>query len=446
MAGYIANRLPRQPGRSGWEAILHSREQFACLEANLTADVAIVGAGFAGLSAARRIGQLDPTASVAVLEAGAVGEGPAGRNSGFMIDLPHNLSSDDYAGKDLDHDRNVIANNRIAIGFARNLAAESQMPSWVFNPCGKVNAAATDAGDAHNQRFRDYLGKLGEDCRALDAAEMQALTGTKFYTSGLQTPGTVLIQPAAYIRRLAESLGQRLTVYEGSPVLKIRRDGHAWHLETKNSAVSAKRVILATNGHAESFGLFRRRLMHIFTYASMTRALTTDEVRALGGTTDWGVTPADPMGATVRRISGAGGDRIVVRARFSYDPSMEVSPARIKRVGALHDDKFRDRFPMLPGVSMEFRWAGHLCLSRNGVPAFGEVEDGLISAVCQNGLGTVQGTLSGMAAAEVALGQPKSAAAALAGLDAPCKLPPEPLAWIGANATLRWKEWRAGAE
>jgi len=58
------------------------------------------------------------------------------------------------------------------------------------------------------------------------------------------------------------------------------------------------------NGHLNSFGFLRGRLLHVFTYASMTRALTPAEVRRLGGAPRWGLTPADPMGSTVRRISG----------------------------------------------------------------------------------------------------------------------------------------------
>ncbi len=101
---------------------------------------------------------------------------------------------------------------------------------------------------------------------------------------------------------------------------------------------------------------------------------------------------------------------------------------------------------MLAGIGMDYRWAGHLCLSWNGVPAHGEIEKGLFSAVCQNGLGTTKGTLAGMSAAELATGNDSDITRALAAMDPPKRLPHEPLAWLGAKASLRWKEWRAGRE
>jgi glycine/D-amino acid oxidase-like deaminating enzyme len=67
------------------------------LEGDRTADFVIIGGGFAGLSAARRLTQLQPKARIVVLEASRLAEGSAGRNSGFMIDLPHELASQ-FAG------------------------------------------------------------------------------------------------------------------------------------------------------------------------------------------------------------------------------------------------------------------------------------------------------------------------------------------------------------
>ena len=162
MTAYTAKRLPRQTGPAGWNAILPPQTSLPRLEQNISADVTIVGGGFAGLSAARRLRQLDPALKVVLLEAGRFAESSAGRNSGFMIDLPHDLASDNYAGDGLEADRATIALNRRAIKFATNVADEGNLPQEMFDPCGKFNAAATRAGDRHNREFAAHLDRLGE--------------------------------------------------------------------------------------------------------------------------------------------------------------------------------------------------------------------------------------------------------------------------------------------
>jgi len=101
---------------------------------------------------------------------------------------------------------------------------------------------------------------------------------------------------------------------------------------------------------------------------------------------------------------------------------------------------------MLKNVGFEYRWGGLLCLSRNGTSAFGEVEPGLIAAGCQNGLGATRGTYSGMMAAELASERVSEALSRFQDQAAPTRLPPEPFASIGAKATLRWNEFKAGKE
>ena len=186
--------------------------------------------------------------------------------------------------------------------------------------------------------------------------------------------------------------------------------------------------------------------MHVFTYASMTRALSEEEQQKLGGASVWGLTPADPLGTTVRKVNGVGGARLVIRNRFTLDPSMVVSEGRIASVGRDHDRAFVARFPMLDSVGMEYRWGGRLCLSRNNVPAFGEQAQGLYAACCQNGLGTAKGTLHGILAAELASGHQSEMLSQVMAQDAPVQLPPKPFTWLGANAVMRWGEFRAGAE
>lgn len=435
-------RLPRDPGPAAWNALLPAPDPAVVLESAATADYLIIGAGFAGLAAARRLGQLCPGAEIVVLDAVRVGEGPAGRNSGFMIDLPHDLNSDGYAGA-ASADRRQITLNRAAIDFAREAAEEYGLVEGIFQPCGKHNGAATAKGKKLLHGYAAHLKAIGEEFELLDGPAMQTLTGTDFYRAGLFTPGTAMIQPAAYIRGVAEGLSTQVDIRELSPVLSITREGPDHVLECPDGRVTSPRIILAVNGHAQSFGLYSNRFMHVFTYASMTRELDQDEIDRLGGAESWGLIPAEPMGTTVRRLAE---NRIIIRNRFTLDQSMEVSDARVARMGRDHDTSFANRFPMLEGVEMEYRWGGRLCLSLNSTPAFGEIEEGVFSANCQNGLGTVKGTLAGMMAAELAAGGNSPLLADMLAFDAPKRLPPDWMLSIGANAKIRWDELRAGIE
>ncbi|MEM7042063.1 MAG: FAD-binding oxidoreductase [Pseudomonadota bacterium] len=435
-------RLPKDPGPAAWNALLPPAPPAYRLESDITADWLVIGAGWAGLAATCRLMQLRANERIVLLEASRVGEGPAGRNSGFMIDLPHDLASDSYDGA-AESDRQQIRMNRAAINFSAEAAEELGMPAEAFSRSGKVNGAASGKGARHLDDYANHLEGLNETYEVLDDKAMQALTGTTYYRQGLFTPGAAMVQPAMFIRTAAAACAD---LFELSPVTALERVGQDWRADTPKGSVTTPRVILAVNGHAESFGFFERRLMHVFTYASMTRELTAEEVKRLGGEPRWGILPADPMGTTVRRISGTGGDRVVIRNRFSYDPSLTVSDHRLETMAQSHERSFAARFPMLSGVEMDYRWGGRLCLSRNGVPAFGEVAENVFSACCQNGLGTTKGTLAGMLAAELAADTNNPMIAEMLAFEPPSRLPPEPLAWLGANATLRWKERRAGTE
>ena len=438
-------RLPVDPGPSGWNRLLPAPDAAVPLEGRMTADWLVIGAGFAGLSAARRLAQLDPGARIMVLEARRVGDGPAGRNSGFMVDLPHDLASDDYGGS-VDADVERTRDNRRAISFAARVAEEFGFGSEAFSMSGKINAAATERGHRNSLGYARHLNAMGEEHEFLDSVQMRELTGTGYYQSGLFTSGAAIIQPALYVRRLTEALrAGGVVVHEESPVLELRRSGD-WMAMAQRGQVTSPRVILAVNGHLNSFGFLRGRLAHVFTFASMTRALTPDEVSRLGGSPVWGVTPADPLGTTVRRISGTGGDRIVVRNRFAFDPSMEAGQRCLAFAARSHDRAFAARFPSLRGVEMEFRWGGRLCLSLNGVQVIRELEEGMYSACCQNGLGTARGTLAGMLAAELACGVRSEALGRALSAPLPNRLPPMPVARVGAWARIRLSEARAGAE
>src|SRR5262249_45544226 len=184
-----------------------------------------------------------------VLEAQRIGWGAAGRNSGFMIDLPHELSSENYAGG-LEHDLKQIRMNRAGIAFAAEAADEFALGRH-FLRVGKYHGAATTRGLEALARFEKHLANLKEPFEHLDADAMRRLTGTSFYVGGTFTPGAVMIQPAGYIRGLAQGLSRTVEIFEGSPVVSIET-GPEHIVTTPDGEIRTPRLILANNGHVAS--------------------------------------------------------------------------------------------------------------------------------------------------------------------------------------------------
>jgi glycine/D-amino acid oxidase-like deaminating enzyme len=331
--------------------------------------------------------------------------------------------------------------NRAAIRFARDAAEEYGVLEY-FQTCGKYHGAGDGHGLATLRQFERHLDALGEPYTSLSAAEMKEITGSSYYAGGTHAPGAAIIQPAAYVRGVGAGLAQQVEIFESSPVLRIDpgRNAIVW---TAKGKVTAPRIILTVNGHVESFGYFARRLLHVFTFASMTRQLSDAELQTLGGLSDWALVPADPMGTTVRKIRQG---RILVRNTFTYNPNMATSAAQVARMRHRHRRSFEARFPTLAEVDLQYSWGGHLCLSLNSVPAFGEIDEGIYAACCCNGLGTVKGTLGGRLIADLAAKTPEPMLQDILAQPPPRRLYPEPFMTIGAHGRLWWMHHRAGRD
>lgn len=436
------HHLPQNDGRCGWYEMLPEPPAAVPLRGEVTADWVVLGAGLAGLAAARRLAELQPDAAIALVDARRVGFGAAGRNSGFMIDLPHDLSSHDYTG-DRTNDLQQIRLNRGAIDYMRGIVTRHGIDcDWQEQ--GKLHGAVEAQGERSLEAFAKGLSALNEPYRVLGAREMKAITGSDFYLAGLHAPGAVLVQPAALVRGLGASLPENVRLYEDTPVREIQV-GTPHTLITDQGRLQAPRLVLANNAYAAQFGQLglKGRLLPVYTYGSLTRQLSPQELEALGGEERWGLIPANPMGTTVRRL---GSGRLCIRNSFTYNPNVSTSEGRLARVRAAHQRSFERRFPILKGVELEYTWGGALCLTRNNGTPFGEIAPGVFSAVCQNGLGLTRGTISGKLIAEYALGVESELLDIMRKQPKPARNPPEPFLGMGVRSTLAWKEWQAGKE
>lgn len=439
--------LPRNDSLSGWTALAARQHESRRLDEDTTADWLVIGAGFAGLSAARRLLANQAGGRIVVLEARLVAEGASGRNSGFMIDVPHNIADSRYSvgsAAALVHEMSL---NRFAIQFAADVAGEYGMGADTFELAGKVNAAASARGERINRGFAKALGDQGEPFEFLDGKQMREIVGSDYFGSGVYTPGTAIIQPAAYIQSFAAGLSGKVSIFEQSPVVKLERIGHDWVATSPHGSVRAPKVIMAVNGYLRYFGYFQHEFIPIYTYASMTAPFDDRDLPAgTAGKPKWAILPADPMGATLRKITTPDGARILTRTRFRFEPEFSMSSHKLESAVRQQRKAFDVRFPALRGMPMEYTWGGALCLSINHVAAFGEIDEGMYAACCCNGMGTVKSTLSGILAADLATGQRSGRLDDYIRESKPKRLPPAWLLGPMVNTTAKWRELRAGKE
>ena len=116
--------LPKDPRPSGWYAILPEPPPVRRLSGQQKADWVVVGAGFTGVAAARRLAELAPSSRIVLIEAQRAGMGASGRNAGFIIDVPHNA---DAAGSAMEANQRILRLNRFAIAWLQELVEKHQI-------------------------------------------------------------------------------------------------------------------------------------------------------------------------------------------------------------------------------------------------------------------------------------------------------------------------------
>lgn len=434
------NLLPADDQTNGWSGILSPHAEQPVLDVDVRADWVVVGAGFAGLAAARRLARNRPDEHVVLVEAQAVGEGASGRNSGFAIDLPHNVGS---SMAELEGSHRFMRLARAAIEHLQGEVEAHQIDcQWATR--GKYHAAVSTRGTREVlEPFAKELEALGETYEWVDKARLDPVLGTAHFTAAVYTPGCILMNPAALTRGLAESLPDNVTLYERSPVTEVDyRNGVS--LKTPRGSVYAPRMIITVNGLAGEFGFYQGRLLRFAAHASLTRRLTEAEHEAIGAIDEWGLTPVNAFaGITMRYTADR---RILIRQDIHYQPSLRVDDRKRETVRRRHEKLFHERFPRLPQVTLEHTWTGFICLSRNGSPGFGRVAPNVHASVCQNAVGVTKGTIGGILAADMACEQDNPLIADMQGLGEPDALPPSPMLDVGVRAKLAWELWKARGE
>ena len=222
---------------------------FAPVAGTVRADIAVVGGGYTGLSAALHLAEAGR--DVAVIEARTPGWGASGRNGGQVI-----------AG--VKHDPEALLALFGASVGGRMVATVGAAPDAVFGliarhgiACDAVRtgwiqpAVSAATLGVSRERVRQWRA-AGADVSLLDAAEIARLLGSQAYVGGMLDRRGGTVQPLSYARGLAAAAvraGAR--IFAGSPATGLERAGSGWRLAVPGGEVVAERVILATNAYAD---------------------------------------------------------------------------------------------------------------------------------------------------------------------------------------------------
>jgi len=301
-----------------------------------------------------------PNDSIALIEAGVCGENASGRNSGFIIDLPHTTSSD-FGQLEGSH-RYLRLARAATTALEKNVRDFDIRCDWSRD--GKYHAVVTPKGSrAMLDPYAAELTALGEPFEWVEKDALAEKLGTTHFHRAIYTPGCVLVNPAALTRGLADTLPDNVSIFENSPVIGMEysKDVKA---TTQGGSITAPRMILAANGFSDQFGFSENTFVHLALCASLSRPLTQAEQESFGVDQPWGLTPAIG-GITMRYTNDR---RILIRQDIKVAMGQNFPIQKTETIGRNHKALMDARFPALRGVSFENSWVGYICMSRNGAP------------------------------------------------------------------------------
>lgn len=366
-------------------------------------DVAIIGGGFTGLSAALALARRG--ASVAVLEAGSrVAAEASGRNGGHV----NNGLAVDYAelaakvGVDLARSWYHAFDD--AVDSVARVIEEEQI-DCDFLRHGKLKLATRPSQMEALQRNAQRLIDDGvdSDVEILDAAQVSAEIQSERFHGGLLYKRSGQMHMGRFAFGLATAAqAQGAQIHTSAEVTRIERlgDGYAHRLHTARGTVSAKQVLLATgasrHGGYASFGWLRRRLVPIGSFIVVTEPLGAERAKALLAAQRTYVTVANIHHyfrlTTDHRLVFGG------RARFAISsPQSDAASGEILRAG------LAQMFPQLAQVRLDYCWGGLVDMTRDRLPHAGE-RDGLYYAMGYSGHGTQMSVHMGQRMAAVLAG------------------------------------------
>lgn len=352
-------------------------------------DVAVIGAGFTGLSAALHLAEAG--SKVVVLDAEEIGFGGSGRNVGLVNAGLWVMPSEIPKVLGADYGERLLALLGDGPQEVYGLVSKHGMDCEAMH-VGTLHCAVGETGLRELERRCAEWQARGAPVELLDAAGAARALGTNAYTGALLDKRAGTIQPLAYARGLGRAaLAAGAVIHSASPVQGCERDGSVWRLMTPNGTVTADWVIVATNAFSSGpFQMIRQALVRLPYFQCATEplpeALLRDIIPGRQGAWDTKeVLSSFRLDAAGRFIFGSVG---ALRAG-----GQQIHPDWARRA-------MEKLYPALRGQRFSHEWYGWIGMTDDATPRFFELGPQMVAFTGYNGRGIAPGTVFGRVLAQ----------------------------------------------
>jgi glycine/D-amino acid oxidase-like deaminating enzyme len=406
------------------------------LRGDAACDLAVIGGGFSGLWTALLAKEANPGRSVVLIEGNRIGWAASGRNGGFCeASLTH--------GADNGRERFPDEFGTLQRLGEENLdAIEAAIGKYGidcdFERAGSIAVATEDyqVGSLREAAAADGV----EGAMFLDAEAVRAEVNSPTYLAGLwDKEGSAGVQPARLAWGLAdacERIGVRIA--ERTPATGLASDEDGVTVRTRRGVLRARRVALGTNAFPPLVRRLRPYIVPVYDYVLVTEPLSPAQLAAVGWRNRQGIGDAGNQFHYYRltsdnRILWGGYDAIYHfggEVRRAYDQR----PATFAKLAG----HFFTTFPQLEGIGFSHRWGGAIDTCSRFCAFFGTAHRGRVAyALGFTGLGVAATRFGARVMLDLLSGQPTELTQLEMVRSKPVPFPPEPLAYLGVQAT-RW--------
>ena len=365
-------------------------------------DVAVVGAGFTGLSAARTLAKNG--ARVAVLEAESIGWGASSRNGGMVL-TGMKLSVEVLAKRyGMDATRRMYAASLKSIDCVEQIVAEEQI-DCDFSRCGHLEVACKQSHFDGYERWVDLIAReFNHHLKIISKTELRSEIGADIYFGGIVDNVSAAVNPARYVAGLAKAAQTAgACIYERTRVESIKRGSRhgegGFALKTSSGTLFAKSVFIGTSGYTtQATPELKRRIIPIGSFIIATEPLSDSLARELS--------PRNRMIFDSKHYLHyyrlTPDNRMLFGGRAAFFP--ETSDTIRQSAAILHRDLLQV-YPQMRDTKVEYAWGGTLDFTFDVMPHAGQM-DGIYYAVGYAGHGVAMATYLGQQVANEICGQP----------------------------------------